>query len=78
MVEGLGAEDGVGGGPLAKTSSADAGGDIPELDIAVATSLVLAYPGEDESIGLEPFREYDVKNAMEDVNVRDVIKDKET
>jgi hypothetical protein len=31
------------------------------------------YPGEDESIGPERFWEDDVKNAMEDVNARDMI-----
>jgi hypothetical protein len=78
MVEDLGAEGGVGDGPVAKTRSTDAGADIPELDIAAGTTLVLSYPGKDKSIGPQPFREDDVKKAMEDVNVRDVIKDKET
>ena len=78
MAEGLGAEQGVADRPRAKTSSIEAGEDIPKIDISVRTTLALAYPGDGESIGLQRFREDDVKNAMEDVHVRDVIKDKET
>jgi hypothetical protein len=45
----------------------------PKLDVSTGATLVLADPVEDESIGLEPCREGDVKGTMEDVNIRDVI-----
>lgn len=73
MVENLRVKNGVVDRSLAETTSVEFDEDSPELDVAIGAMLVLAGPVEDESIGLEPFREDDVKGTMEDMNARDVI-----
>lgn len=73
MVEDLRAKDGVVDRSLAETTSVGVGEDTPKLDVSIGATLVPADPVADESIGLEPCREGDVKATMEDVNVRDVI-----